>query len=110
MSQPREKRRFPRMASQILVRITPLDRDHGGDLSSTRTIGLGGCLVVHDRPLGPGTPLRLVFCLGDSVLEARGQTVYEIPRKDGCFDLGIEFLELTPEDRSLLEQFFEPLR
>jgi len=108
MSKPNEKRRFPRMASQILVRLTRLDGLQGGDLSSTRTLGLGGCLVVHDQPLGSDTPLRLVFCLGDSVLEARGRTVYEIARKDGCFDTGIEFLEMSPEDRRLLEKYFEP--
>lgn len=110
MADPSDKRRYPRVASQILVRLTRLDAGPGGDLSSTRNLSLGGCTVVHDHPLGADTPLRLVFCMGESVVEAKGRTVYEIARKDGCFDLGIEFLEMPPEDAELLGQFFEPSR
>ncbi len=101
-----KKRRFPRIASQILVRLQRLDEGGVGELFTTRTIGLGGCMVVQERSLGTGVPVRLVFCLGDDVVEAKGRSLYELVRKDGCFDVGIEFTELPSETRAALDHLF----
>lgn len=108
MAEPDERRRFPRFASRILVRLTRLDEAAWGELSSTRDLSLGGCTVAHDLRLEAGTPLRLVLCLGDSVIEAYGRVVHERARGDGCFDLGIQFLQMPATDHGLLEGFFEP--
>jgi hypothetical protein len=103
-----ERRRFPRVSARTAVHLTKLDASQSGDLSLTKTIGLGGCLVIHEGPLGIGTSVRLVFYLKEDVAEARGRVVYETERAGGWYDVGVEFVDLPTLDRAVLEGLFEP--
>lgn len=107
MADSTERRKFPRVAARIAVRLTRLDAGQAGDLFLTKSVSLGGCMVIHEGALGEGTPVRLVFYLKDEVAEARGRVVHETPRAGGWYDLGVEFFELPVLDRSALEALFE---
>ena len=41
-----------------------------------------------------GTLLELLISLGETAIEAKGQVLYEIPREDGTFEIGVEFLDV----------------
>lgn len=103
-----ERRRFPRVAARNAVRLTRLDAGQAGDLFLTKSISLGGCMVIHEGALGMGTPVRLIFYLKDEVAEARGRVVHETARAGGWYDVGVEFVELPTLDRAALESLFEP--
>ena len=100
------QRRFPRIDSEnsVLVRSLGAVRQEG--LVKTRVVGLGGCMFVNDEPLGVGTFLDLALAISGDVAHTQGRIVYEIPRREGVLEVGVEFLGLSDEGRSLIGALF----
>jgi hypothetical protein len=89
------------------VRNTVLVVQHEGapldELGKTRTLGLGGCGFVSVRSFGVGSVLDLMIATRPIAIQTRARVVYELPREGGDVEIGVEFLELAPEDRTELE-------
>ncbi len=103
----REKRRFPRIPAEYAVLMQKLGPGETEEFTKTRTVGLGGCMVVSDQPLGLGAGVELLISLRGGVVKARGRVVYEIPKGDKSYEIGVEFLRMATGDLSLLQSLFE---
>ena len=62
-------------------------------------LGVGGCYVDALNPFPEGALVRLRILRDQGVFETRAKVVYCDPR----FGMGLAFIEMTPDQRSLLE-------
>ena len=80
------------------------------DFAQTRTIALGGCSVVSKDRIGVGSTLELLIAVEGGVVTARGRVIYENELRDGRFDIGVEFRDLSQEDAARIQQVLEKPR
>jgi len=103
----RAKRRFPRVPINrpALVRLVEPDPylKPFEDFTRAQTLGAGGCMFVSPETLGFGSLAVLLISLGHKVVRADGKVVYEKPRRDGSLEVGVEFLNMSPEDRAVIQ-------
>jgi hypothetical protein len=99
-----ERRRYPRLRAPVYCRPVGPSAGQGGqpvDLS------LGGVRVYSDNPIEPGRRLEVELQLPDaSTLTLLSEVVWiqELPEgAPASFDIGLQFLDLTPEDVEALE-------
>ncbi len=79
----------------------------GGDQQASRvkTLGMGGAFLSGSRVKPIGTSLRLVFQVPGGIVQAEG-VVRSVSPDEG---MGVEFTNMTPQDRVLLEQLLKRL-
>ncbi len=103
-----DQRRFPRAKYKCVVSL----RQPGGAstiASATENIGMGGVCVLLDKGLDIFSPVELELTLDDgkSPLQTKGTIVWVVQRKEfrkgAHFDTGVEFAELSPEDKARIE-------
>ena len=102
-----EKRRFPRLPAEHAVLVKKLGADETEEFAKTRTVGLGGCMVIGDSPLGLGAGVELLISVRGGVIRAQGRVVYEIPKGENNVQIGVEFLRMATADLKLLQNLFE---
>jgi hypothetical protein len=102
-----KQRRFPRVPAECPVLVRKLEGDKITRMACTKVMGLGGCMFRHDKPIGDGAVLSLLILVNRGYLEARGRIVYEIPREDQKYDIGVEFIDIAEEDLEALKSLFE---
>ena len=102
------QRRFPRVQSRCVVTV----RQQGATSAIsavTENIGVGGVCVLLDKGIDIFSPVDLELAMEDGKPPIRSQgTVVWVVRqrelkKKQSFDTGIEFANLSPEDRARLE-------
>ena len=99
-----ERRRYPRLQAPVYWRpVGPLAAKGGQPVD----LGLGGVRVYSDDPMQPGHRLEVELQLPDaSTLTLLSEVVWlqELPEEaPASFDIGLQFLDLTPEDVEALE-------
>lgn len=98
-----DKRKFPRVAAHATVLVESLEAGGAEELARTNTIGRGGCGFLSAEPLGEGTPLLVLISAGLDVVRVHGRVAHSRP-VDGGNEVGVEFLDLGPEDEAKLER------
>ncbi len=101
------KRRFPRIATEHTVIVKKLGPDMLEDFSKIRVMGPGGCMFVSDEQFDTGTALELLIAVRGQSIKVRGRVVYEIPKHESEYEIGVEFVDISPRDRHTLESFFK---
>ena len=108
-----KRRRFPRICSEKPVHIRKLGTATHETTAKTRQISLGGCTVINRAPVGTGTPVELLIAVRkQQVIQAMGTVVYEHALNAMYYEVGVEFMAISPGDRALLQRFLkedEPL-
>jgi len=99
-SQPGKRRSVRRCPLVASAEVTELC---SGALLSARTseLGLGGCYIDALNPFPKGTLVGLRILRDQGVFETNAKVVYCDPR----FGMGLAFTEMTPDQRSLLEDW-----
>ena len=97
------KRRFPRIPAQHALLVKRLADDGSEALARTETMGGGGCMFVHDAPLGIGAHVELLISVRGAVVKSRGRVAWESTRDDGRIEVGVEFTEVSDQDRGIIE-------
>jgi hypothetical protein len=93
-----KQRSVRRCALVASVEVTELRT--GAKLSARISeLGVGGCYVDALNPFPEGALVRLRILRDQGVFETRAKVVYCDPR----FGMGLAFIEMTPDQRSLLE-------
>lgn len=100
------RRRFPRIPSRYSMLVTSVGGEVQEEIASTRSLSLGGCGFRSTASLGEGAALELLISLKLRPLSVPGRVVWESPRRDGAFDVGVEFTSLGHDERLILEQHF----
>ena len=102
----RRTRRFPRLRAEHAVMFRQVE---SGDesLARTGTVGLGGCMFLTDEALEPGTHLELLISVRSRVVRAGARVVYAAREGDDTWQVGVEFVEISPSDRAVIAGLFE---
>lgn len=103
-----EQRRFPRIPSENTVLVKSAGEGAEEGFARTTVMGLGGCSFVTDTPLQPEERVEVYIAVRGKVVVALGRVVWTAEREDGRREAGIEFLEITDEDRQVVEDLFKP--
>jgi hypothetical protein len=103
------RRRFPRIDSHHSVLLKRLG-DELEEFAQTKTIAVGGCSVVSGERIGVGSTLELLIAVEGGVVTARGRVIYENELRDGRFDVGVEFRDLSESDAERIQQVLEKPR
>lgn len=98
-----DKRRFPRISAQHALLVKKLSEQASESLARTEVMGGGGCMFVHDEQLGEGARIQLLISVRGAVVKATAKVAWERPRDDGRYEVGVEFLDVSPEDRGIIE-------
>jgi len=96
----KERRKYPRVKVAIPIEF----KAEGGSVAShaeTADLSLVGCYVEMSFTLPVGTKLELVLWVENERLAAKGVVVTHHPQ----FGNGIEFMEMSGEDRAKLASF-----
>ena len=103
-----DQRRFPRAKFKCMVLL----RQAGSSSSvsaDTENIGMGGVCILLEKGLDIFSTVDLELTLDDGKgpLRAKGTIVWVVQRKEfrkgPQFDTGVEFADLSAEDRSRIE-------
>ena len=93
--EPAERRRFPRIAEELVVRFEPLDVQPTREQGRTLNLSAGGVLILAHQPLPHGQRIRVVLALpgDDSPIEITGQVGRVRSLSDRVHEIAIEFVE-----------------
>jgi hypothetical protein len=93
--QPAERRRFPRIAEELVVHYEVLDVQPSNDQGRTLNLSAGGVLILAHQPLPTGQRVRVVLALpgDDSPIEITGQVGRVRSLSDRVHEVAIEFVE-----------------
>ena len=103
-----DQRRFPRVQYKCVVGL----RQAGGNSAlsaTTENIGMGGICVLLDKGLDIFSPVELDLTLDDGKgpMHVKGTIVWVVRRRDfrkgPSFDTGVEFADLSAEDKARIE-------
>jgi PilZ domain len=97
------KRRFPRIPSQHALLVRRLADESSEALARTETMGGGGCMFVHEGPLGIGSHVELLISVRGTVVKAGGHVAWESARDDGRYEIGVAFSEVSEQDQGIIE-------
>lgn len=99
-----EKRRYPRFKVKVPVELH-LSASAPPQRTSVDEISLCGCYIETMFTFDPGTKLGLVFSLNEERISVQGIVVNRYPQVGN----GIDFVEISPEDRAKLSEFLSKL-
>jgi c-di-GMP-binding flagellar brake protein YcgR len=90
-----ERRRFARIAQELVVRYEALDDQPTSDEGRTLNLSAGGVLILAHQPLPAGQRIRVVLALpgDDSPIEITGQVGRVRSLSDRVHEVAIEFVE-----------------
>ena len=98
-------RRYPRMAAEYVVayrRQLPGGGETAAQFSRTRTLGLGGLMFESENALEHGEIVRMEIVLGEQTIKTAGVVVYVDRQGDGPWRNGVQFTEISEDDRDAL--------
>lgn len=108
-----ERRRFPR--ADFPCKIIVYTPDDHVLLSHTENIGAGGIRVILDEKLKLHTQVGLEIYIRSHPIKCKGRVVWVLERIEPVykeaikFDTGIEFLDISNEDREIISVVVEQL-
>ena len=98
------KRRYPRLRVEQPLFIEVLEERGPQGFSRTRSIGEGGCSFSSPHDIGYLSLMKVSISLAGRVVTADGRAVYQLPAGNGGYEVGVEFLRVSSEDRLHLRQ------
>jgi c-di-GMP-binding flagellar brake protein YcgR len=98
-SHDQERRRYPRVKATIPVELICTGKSPMR--TATDEISLCGCYIEMMFTIDVGTKLGVVFSLNQERVGAKGLVVTKHPQVGN----GIEFIEMSPEDRLKLSEY-----
>ncbi len=97
-------RKFPRIPSENPLLVRRAGEEESGVFSRTRTLGGGGAMFESRAPFGAGTALWITISVKGGFIEAPVRVAWEREAGGGLWEVGVEFLDLSPLDRAALEE------
>lgn len=105
-----DRRRFPRLLAQVYYR--PAGPEFLHHRRAARNVSLGGMRVYSDDELSIGTPVEIELLIDEQTTArcwARIAWIERLGEDAGAvYDIGLEFTDMTEEDRSRLSRVLDP--
>lgn len=99
-------RKFPRIPVEYPLLAELVEEPEEGGLGLTNVVGLGGCSFLANRKFGQKKLLKLTISFSGRVVEAEARVVYENPADKEKWEIGVEFVKISPFDRYSIESLF----
>lgn len=96
-------RRFPRIPAEYTVLVKSIDPPAEG-FARTNVLSRGGCGFLTREPIEAGAAVELLITVGGEVILITGRVAYSRFLDDGRREVGIEFLDISADDRQLIEE------
>jgi len=74
-------------------------------ITKTINLSIGGMKMITEFPVPLHEELKIAIKIGDDVFRSQGKVMYANERKDGDFDVGVNFINSSPESLNLLSQY-----
>lgn len=100
-----ERRTFARLPQNFQVRIALVPSTGQEMEGHTSNISGGGIAFVHDMPLAVTSQIRGEISLRGTTVKFLGRIVHVHEIAENCYDVGVQFLDIKPEDRDLILSF-----
>lgn len=100
-------RRYPRIPVEHPLLAELMEEPEEGGFGLTNVVGLGGCSFLTSRTFGQSKKLKLTISLLGKVIEAEARVVYENPADGGKWEIGVEFVKISPFDKYSIEALFQ---
>jgi hypothetical protein len=98
-----DHRRYLRLDAALPLSYSPLaSGGEGTTYVETRTVGLGGLMFVGGTRLPEEAKYNFRLIFQDRTLEFVGRIVYVLGPDDEIYQTGVEFLDVSSEDRDFL--------
>ena len=104
-------RKFKRIESLNLVSFTHFDKNMRPDsegAARTLDISVNGILLEFYQEFEKGTFFEMEIAIHDVIINAKGKVMRcQKQEKEDKFEIGIQFIEITNEDRNLIADFLK---
>jgi hypothetical protein len=100
------KRRFSRLRVEQPLFVEVLEDRGVQGFARTLSLGEGGFSFKSDHDIGYLSLMKVAISLSGHVMTADGRAVYQLPQNDGGYEVGVEFLRVSSEDRLHIRQLF----
>jgi hypothetical protein len=74
-------------------------------ITKTINLSMGGMKMITEFPVPLHEELEIAIKIGDGVFRSQGKVMYANERKDGDFDIGVNFVNSSQESLNLLSQY-----
>ena len=105
-----EHRKHKRIDSTNLLNYICLD-DEGNafaqGMGRTLNVSESGILLETHAPLEPNTTVSLTIGMEEDIIDIRGTSVYSQENDGGGFETGIEFIDIEPDELTVLRKFIQ---
>jgi len=101
-SLPKERRKHKRFELINLVIYKQFEIEK---VTKTINLSMGGMKMRTEFPVPMDEELEISLRIGDDVFQSDGKVIYVNEKKDGAFDIGVNFINTSEESRNLLNQY-----
>ncbi len=101
------QRDFPRIKNLLLVEINQFDeKGFRADLATGRTLDIsyGGLRLELNHPLPLRSIVVLTLALGEGLIQVKGKVVYLEQINSTRCAMGIQFIDVAPRSRRMLDE------
>jgi hypothetical protein len=74
-------------------------------ITKTVNLSMGGMKMRTEFPVPLHEELEISIKIGDDIFRSQGRVIYANERKDGDFDIGVNFTNSPQESLNLLKQY-----
>jgi hypothetical protein len=100
-------RRFPRIRSEVPIRVRIIGAQSDVEYGETNVIGLGGLSFLSASPFGYRSLVEITIPLEGGMVSADGRVVYENRKSGKEWEVGIEFLRISERHRRVIAALME---
>ena len=112
-----ERRKFIRLNINVEIKYSLVNSSPAERVAQTKDIGAGGICFLANEPLKKGDILEIKFLLPEVPpnVHAKGRVAWIKPfsvasDKNISYDTGIEFIDITDEDRKRINRYVFSLK
>lgn len=101
-----QTRRFPRIPAEYPLLAELTEEPEIGGFGLTNVVGLGGCSFLANRTFGQNRRLKLTISISGKIIEAEARVIYENLAEKDKWEIGVEFVKISPFDKYSIEALF----
>ncbi|UCD71266.1 MAG: PilZ domain-containing protein [Syntrophobacterales bacterium] len=99
---PKERRKYRRFE---LINLVVYKQFEIEKITKTINLSIGGMKMRTEFPVPLHEELEIAIKIDDDIFRSQGKVVYTNERKDGNFDIGVNFINSPEESLNLLSQY-----
>lgn len=99
---PKERRKHRRFE---LINLVVYKQFEIEKITKTTNLSIGGMKMRTEFPVPLHEELEIAIRIGDDIFKSEGKVMYTNERKDGDYDIGVNFVNAPKKSLNLLSQY-----